>query len=211
MDAKRQLISAEHGLYLRTSDGRMRLVHPVEAADGPRRSNDGWVHPSGTFWFSAMGRGAEPGVGAIYAYQRGAVSCLIRGVTIPNVPRARSEKKPACSRNSGAPHRSRTNASLFEPEQQIIIDWLDVFSDRLSTLSRWSGTPSTTRTSQLPQTPSLQEWGASIPAASRASRIVWLGATTMVRFDRARVTIQPPFDGRADSEAVAKRSMCTVA
>ena len=36
----------------------------------PTRSNDARVHPSGTFWIGTMGRNAEKGAGAIYAFHR---------------------------------------------------------------------------------------------------------------------------------------------
>jgi sugar lactone lactonase YvrE len=85
VDAERQVISAEDGLYLRTrTDGRMRLLHEVKATGVAVRSNDGRVHPCGTFWFSTMGRAAEPDAGAIYALHAGAVHCLFPNVTIAN-------------------------------------------------------------------------------------------------------------------------------
>lgn len=85
IDAERQLIVAEDGLYVRrVADGAMSLYRPLEA-DNPRtRSNDARVHPSGTFWIGTMGRRAETGAGAIYALHRGEISTLFAGVTIPN-------------------------------------------------------------------------------------------------------------------------------
>jgi len=80
IDAERQLIVAEDGLYLRfVIDGSMVLYRPLEADNAVTRSNDARVHPSGTFWIGTMGRKAEPGVGAIYALSR-----LFPAVTIPN-------------------------------------------------------------------------------------------------------------------------------
>ena len=85
-DAERQVISAEDGLYLRQrTGGRMRLLHAVGATTGAAiRSNDGRVHPCGTFWFSTMGRRAEPDAGAIYALHEGAVHRLFPNITIAN-------------------------------------------------------------------------------------------------------------------------------
>ena len=75
IDAERQLIVAEDGLYLRfVIDGSMVLYRPLEADNAVTRSNDARVHPSGTFWIGTMGRKAEPGVGAIYALYRGEIS-----------------------------------------------------------------------------------------------------------------------------------------
>jgi len=85
IDAARQLIVAEDGLYVRhLADGRMELFASLEA-DNPRtRSNDARVHPSGTLWLGTMGRQAEPRAGAIYALHRGRISRLFADVTIPN-------------------------------------------------------------------------------------------------------------------------------
>jgi sugar lactone lactonase YvrE len=85
IDAKRQLIAAEDGLYIRAiADGAMILYCPLEADNPVTRSNDARVHPCGTFWIGTMGRQAENGAGAIYALHRGEISRLFPGVTIPN-------------------------------------------------------------------------------------------------------------------------------
>ena len=49
-----------------------------------------------------------------------------------------------------------------------------------------------TRVSQVPQTPSVQEWFASIPASSSAFRIVLPASTLMVRALRASLTSKRP-------------------
>lgn len=85
VDAGRQLVVAEDGLYIRSiSDGSMRLYCLLEADNPATRSNDARVHPSGTFWISTMGRKAQAEAGAIYALYRGEISRLYSGVTIPN-------------------------------------------------------------------------------------------------------------------------------
>ena len=85
IDAHRQLLVADDGLYIRdTADGRMTLYRPLEADDPATRSNDARVHPSGTFWIGTMGRRAERGLGAIYALHRGELSLLYGQITIPN-------------------------------------------------------------------------------------------------------------------------------
>ena len=77
IDAHRQLLVADDGLYIRdTADGRMTLYRPLEADNAATRSNDARVHPSGTFWIGTMGRQAERGLGAIYALHRGELSRL---------------------------------------------------------------------------------------------------------------------------------------
>lgn len=85
IDAHRQLVVADNGLYIRErSDGRMTLYRPLEADNAATRSNDARIHPSGTFWIGTMGRKAEQGLGAIYALHRGALTRLYEHVTIPN-------------------------------------------------------------------------------------------------------------------------------
>jgi sugar lactone lactonase len=85
IDARRQLLVADDGLYIRdTADGRMTLYRPLEADNAATRSNDARVHPSGTFWIGTMGRKAERGLGAIYALHRGEISLLYGQITIPN-------------------------------------------------------------------------------------------------------------------------------
>ncbi|WP_092518413.1 SMP-30/gluconolactonase/LRE family protein [Afipia sp. GAS231] len=85
IDAHRQLVVADDGLYVRAlADGRMELFRPLEADNPATRSNDARVHPSGTFWIGTMGRRAEPGAGAIYALHRGELSLLYGEITIPN-------------------------------------------------------------------------------------------------------------------------------
>ncbi|WP_248313266.1 SMP-30/gluconolactonase/LRE family protein [Bosea sp. F3-2] len=85
IDAGRQMLAAEDGLYLREiASGKLTRVAEFAGEDGPIRSNDGRVHQSGTFWISTMGRGAEAGAGAIHAFRGGSVALLFSGLTIPN-------------------------------------------------------------------------------------------------------------------------------
>ncbi|MFT4119578.1 SMP-30/gluconolactonase/LRE family protein [Bradyrhizobium sp.] len=85
IDADRQLIVADDGLYIRRlADGAMTLFQPLEADNPGNRSNDARVHQSGTFWIGTMGRKAEPGAGAIYALHRGKISTLFTRISIPN-------------------------------------------------------------------------------------------------------------------------------
>jgi sugar lactone lactonase YvrE len=85
IDAQRQLVVTEDGLYIRhVADGRTELFAPLEADNLATRSNDARVHPSGTLWLGTMGREAEPHAGAIYALHRGHLSRLYPDITIPN-------------------------------------------------------------------------------------------------------------------------------
>lgn len=81
----RQLLVAEDGLYLRDrSNGALSLYRELPAAEVPFRSNDARVHPSGTLWFSTMGRKAEAGQAVIWALSGGRIQRLFDGLTIPN-------------------------------------------------------------------------------------------------------------------------------
>jgi sugar lactone lactonase YvrE len=85
IDAERQLIVAEDGLYIRrVADGGMELFMALEADNPVTRSNDARVHPSGTPWLGTMGRNAEPRAGTIYALHRGRLLRLYPGIGIPN-------------------------------------------------------------------------------------------------------------------------------
>ena len=85
IDAQRQLLVTEDGLYIRhVADGRTELFAPLDADNPATRSNDARVHPSGTLWFGTMGRRAEPRMGAIYALHRGRILRLYPDITIPN-------------------------------------------------------------------------------------------------------------------------------
>nr|WP_245404885.1 SMP-30/gluconolactonase/LRE family protein [Ancylobacter gelatini] len=85
VDERRQLLATELGLMLRDiASGAVDLIAPVEAGNPVTRSNDARVHPSGTFWFSTMGREAQEGAGTIYAYCAGRVVPLFPGLAIPN-------------------------------------------------------------------------------------------------------------------------------
>lgn len=85
IDARRQLLASDDGLYVRDiADGGLTLHTPLEADNAATRSNDGRVHPCGALWIGTMGRGAEPGAGAIYHFHRGELRRLYAGVTIPN-------------------------------------------------------------------------------------------------------------------------------
>lgn len=85
VDDRQQLIVAEDGLYLRSlADGSLVLHTRLPAGDIPMRTNDARVHPSGTLWFSTMGRRAEIGAGAIHAFHGGRTVPLFPGLTIPN-------------------------------------------------------------------------------------------------------------------------------
>lgn len=85
IDAERQLVAAEDGLYVRErASGRLTLHTPLEANNKATRSNDGRVHPSGALWIGTMGKAAEPRTGAIYRFHRGELSMLFPEIGIPN-------------------------------------------------------------------------------------------------------------------------------
>jgi sugar lactone lactonase YvrE len=85
VDAQRQLLATETGLYLRdTATGRLAPYKEIEAGNPETRSNDSRVHPCGAFWIGTMGKKAEKGAGAIYWHFKGEVRKLFSAITIPN-------------------------------------------------------------------------------------------------------------------------------
>ncbi|WP_337266232.1 SMP-30/gluconolactonase/LRE family protein [Oryzifoliimicrobium ureilyticus] len=86
VDAERQLISTEEGLFVRNVDGgALTFYAPLENGKPENRTNDGRTHPSGSLWISTMSKRAEAQAGAIYHVAQGAkVTKLFDGISIPN-------------------------------------------------------------------------------------------------------------------------------
>ena len=85
IDADRQLIATDQGLFIRnTADGSFEPYVKLEADKPGNRSNDGRVHPSGSLWIGTMGRTAEDGAGSIYHVGKGKVTRLFDSISIPN-------------------------------------------------------------------------------------------------------------------------------
>ncbi|WP_347268714.1 SMP-30/gluconolactonase/LRE family protein [Paracoccus sp. (in: a-proteobacteria)] len=85
VDRDRLMVATETGLaLLDLRDGVLAPLIAVEAEDGGTRSNDGRADRQGGFWFSTMGKSAEPGRGAIYRWHRGTLRRLVSGIGIPN-------------------------------------------------------------------------------------------------------------------------------
>lgn len=85
IDAARQLLAMDDGLYLRRVDGgELSLLAPLEADNPATRSNDGRVHPSGRLWIGTMGRRAEREAGAIYWFDGNETRRLYDRISIPN-------------------------------------------------------------------------------------------------------------------------------
>lgn len=84
IDADRQLIASDQGLFLRNRTSG--LLSPFAAIeDKPQnRSNDGRVHPSGALWIGTMSKTADTGAGAIYHVAGTQVTKLFEAVSIPN-------------------------------------------------------------------------------------------------------------------------------
>lgn len=77
------LIASESGLF--RFDLATETRTPIAAAGSPAtRSNDGRADRQGGFWFGTMGKRAEPGLGAIWRWHKGALRQLFPGITIPN-------------------------------------------------------------------------------------------------------------------------------
>jgi sugar lactone lactonase YvrE len=83
IDRDRLLIASETGLFqFDLTSGESKDV--VAVGTPATRSNDGRADRQGGFWFGAMGKRAEPGLGAIWRWYRGELRQLFPGLTIPN-------------------------------------------------------------------------------------------------------------------------------
>lgn len=79
------LIASETRLFLWNIENEShRDVAALEEDNRVTRSNDGRADPFGGFWIGTMGKGAEPGAGAIYRYYRGELRTLYPEITISN-------------------------------------------------------------------------------------------------------------------------------
>ena len=128
VDGARQLVSTEHGLYMRdAASGALTLHTPVEADNAATRSNDGRVHPCGAFWISTMGKKAEKGAGSIYWFFRGELRRLFADVTIPNSIAFTADGTVAYHTDSatGVLMRSRCDPATGLPQGEA-----KVFADR---------------------------------------------------------------------------------
>lgn len=85
VDRDRLVVADAAGLgLLDLGTGARTPLCAIEADNPATRSNDGRADPMGGFWIGTMGRGAEPGAGAIYRWHRGTLRRLWGGITIPN-------------------------------------------------------------------------------------------------------------------------------
>lgn len=77
------LVATESGLVrFHLGTGAQAVLASVGSPQ--TRSNDGRADRQGGFWFSTMGRKAEPGAGAIWRWYKGETRQLFPGITIPN-------------------------------------------------------------------------------------------------------------------------------
>jgi len=85
VDRDRLFAASETGFWLiGIGAGTVERIGTLEADDPGTRSNDGRADPQGGFWIGTMGKGAEPGRGAIYRYLKGEVRRLFPNISIPN-------------------------------------------------------------------------------------------------------------------------------
>lgn len=85
IDAGRQLIATEEGLFLRDiTSGELTFYAAIEADKPENRSNDGRTHISGALWIGTMGKRAEMHAGAIYHVASGKVTKIFDQISIPN-------------------------------------------------------------------------------------------------------------------------------
>jgi sugar lactone lactonase YvrE len=85
IDADRQLLATEQGLFVRDMKSGNLTFHAALENDQPEnRSNDGRTHPSGALWVGTMSKRAETHAGAIYHVARGKVTKIFSAISIPN-------------------------------------------------------------------------------------------------------------------------------
>lgn len=85
LDMEHLLLATETGLSILDLRSRQLTPHwSLPASTTAIRSNDGRADHHHGFWFSTMGKQAEPRAGAIYRYFRGEVRQLFKELTIPN-------------------------------------------------------------------------------------------------------------------------------
>jgi sugar lactone lactonase YvrE len=204
VDDARQLLAAENGLYVRDlASGRLALLTPLEADNPATRSNDGRVHPSGTFWIGTMGRSAESGAGAIYAFCRGELTRLFANITIPNAicftrdgstgyftdtrlnVLNRVSLDPATGLPTGAP------SALYVQRGQGGLDGAVVDADGLIWVARWGGGCVDAYTPQGERARTLQ-----VPAR-QASCPVFVGS------DFSRMLVTSAYEGMDEAARAA--------
>ncbi len=85
IDQQHLLIATTTGLIrFNLETGAKNSLIELEANNPITRSNDGRADAFGGFWIGTMGIDAEPEVGAIYRYYKGALRLLFPNITIPN-------------------------------------------------------------------------------------------------------------------------------
>ncbi|MBN8189743.1 SMP-30/gluconolactonase/LRE family protein [Salipiger thiooxidans] len=85
VDRDTLLVASETGLWrFDIESGERVLLQPLEDENEATRSNDGRADPMGGFWIGTMGKGAEPGAGAIYRWYRGELRQLMAGISVSN-------------------------------------------------------------------------------------------------------------------------------
>ncbi|WP_237152104.1 SMP-30/gluconolactonase/LRE family protein [Oryzibacter oryziterrae] len=85
VDAARQLIAGDAGLFLRDiRTGALTELMPFWDKTPGTRANDGRTHPSGALWISTMSWTFDDGLGTIWCYRDGEIRPIITGLAIPN-------------------------------------------------------------------------------------------------------------------------------
>lgn len=97
VDRNRLLLASESALWVMDLEsGAREVIVALEVENPLTRSNDGRADPWGGFWIGTMGKGAEPGLGAIWRYYRGELRQLYPGITISNAISFSPDRGFAC-------------------------------------------------------------------------------------------------------------------
>jgi sugar lactone lactonase YvrE len=80
------VVASSYGmLRLELETDEITVLAPIEPDKPGNRTNDGRVHPSGTFWIGTMSRAGGPrGQGSVYLYREGKTEKLFGDITVPN-------------------------------------------------------------------------------------------------------------------------------
>ena len=153
IDAERQLVVAENGLYVRDVKSGALTLHTALEADTPlNRSNDARVHPSGSFWIGTMAKDEGSPAGAIYWYFKGEIRQLYDKIAVPNSICFSADGATAylTGKRPNIIHRVECDPSNGFPigELKVFVDskgadgWLDgsvVDADGVLWNARWGG------------------------------------------------------------------------
>ncbi|MEX3007167.1 SMP-30/gluconolactonase/LRE family protein [Hoeflea sp. TYP-13] len=196
IDAERQLVVSEHGLYVRsTGDGTLSQLLPLEADNEATRSNDSRVHPCGAMWIGTMGKTAQPERGSIYHFFRGEIRKIFSDITVTNCICFSADGSVGYYTDSvtdnvmrvdvdpktGLPTGEAKPFIVKEPSQPGFADGAVMDADGLIWIARWQGScvQAYDASAAVVETIQLPTWQITCPAfvGSDASQMIVTSAS----------------------------------